>query len=237
MIYSVRGKLIYSQNETVVVECAGVGYECRTSFSTIQAVAGKDEVMLYTHLSVREDAVELFGFATKEELKSFRMLIGVSGVGPKAAISILSSCTPSQFALAVATGDSASFTKIKGIGAKTAQRIVLELKDKVASQDRALFAAYYIVGSKEDLIEAGVISKGGLFKSAKVSYEAEKTSFIKIDYREISTINTNSQKAKVLSNHRKGTYSIEEVDGEAIINISDPAGFWEQTKYLVIQTQ
>jgi DNA repair exonuclease SbcCD ATPase subunit len=112
-----------------------------------------------------------------------------------------------------------------------------ELKDKVASQDRALFAAYYIVGSKEDLIEAGVISKGGLFKSAKVSYEAEKTSFIKIDYREISTINTNSQKAKVLSNHRKGTYSIEEVDGEAIINISDPEGFWEQTKYLVIQTQ
>ena len=112
-----------------------------------------------------------------------------------------------------------------------------ELKDKVASQDRALFAAYYIVGSKEDLIEAGVISKGGFFKSAKVSYEAEKTSFIKIDYREISTINTNSQKAKVLSNHRKGTYSIEEVDGEAIINISDPEGFWEQTKYLVIQTQ
>ena len=112
-----------------------------------------------------------------------------------------------------------------------------ELKDKVASQDRALFAAYCIVGSKEDLIEAGVISKGGLFKSAKVSYEAEKTSFIKIDYREISTINTNSQKAKVLSNHRKGTYSIEEVDGEAIINISDPEGFWEQTKYLVIQTQ
>ena len=112
-----------------------------------------------------------------------------------------------------------------------------ELKDKVASQDRALFAAYYIVGSKEDLIEAGVISKGGLFKSAKVSYEAEKTSFIKIDYREISTINTNSQKAKVLSNHRKGTYSIEEVDSEAIINISDPEGFWEQTKYLVIQTQ
>ena len=112
-----------------------------------------------------------------------------------------------------------------------------ELKDKVESQDRALFSAYYIVGSKEDLIEAGVISKGGLFKSAKVAYEAEKTSFIKIDYREISTINTNSQKAKVLSNHRKGTYSIEEVDGEAIINISDPEGFWEQTKYLVIQTQ
>jgi len=112
-----------------------------------------------------------------------------------------------------------------------------ELKETVANQDRALFSAYYIVGSKDDLIEAGVISKGGLFKSSKVSYEAEKTSFIKIDYREISTINTNAEKAKILSNHRKGTYTIEEVAGEAIINISDPEGFWEQTKFLVIQTQ
>ena len=135
MIYSVRGKLIYSQGDTAVVECGGVGYECRTTFSTTRAIAGKDEVMLYTHLAVREDAMELFGFASKEELKSFRMLIGVSGVGPKAAISILSAVTPSQFALAVATGDSASFTKIKGIGAKTAQRIVLELKDKIAKEN------------------------------------------------------------------------------------------------------
>lgn len=73
-------------------------------FSTLQQIAGKSEVKLYTHLSVREDAVELFGFATKEELKSFRMLISVSGVGPKAGLAILSACTPSQFALAVATG-------------------------------------------------------------------------------------------------------------------------------------
>ncbi len=136
MIYSVRGKLIYAQGETAVIECAGVGYECRTSFMTQQAIAGKEEVMLYTHLAVREDAVELFGFYTKEELESFRMLIGVSGVGPKAALSILSSCTPSQFALAVATGDSSAFTKVKGIGAKTAQRIVLELKDKVAKGNK-----------------------------------------------------------------------------------------------------
>ncbi|MBR1562573.1 MAG: Holliday junction branch migration protein RuvA [Ruminococcus sp.] len=136
MIYSVRGKLIYAQGETAVIECAGVGYECRTSFMTQQAIAGKEDVMLYTHLAVREDAVELFGFYTKEELESFRMLIGVSGVGPKAALSILSSCTPSQFALAVATGDSSAFTKVKGIGAKTAQRIVLELKDKVAKGNK-----------------------------------------------------------------------------------------------------
>ncbi len=135
MFYSLRGKLIYAKGDIAVVECAGVGYECRTSFSTQQAIAGKEEVLLYTHLAVREDAVELFGFYTKEELESFRMLISISGVGPKAALSILSSCTPSQFALAVATGDSSAFTKVKGIGAKTAQRIVLELKDKVAKGD------------------------------------------------------------------------------------------------------
>ena len=112
-----------------------------------------------------------------------------------------------------------------------------QIKETIASQDRALYEAYYIIGSKDELIESGVLSKGGLFKPAKVSYNAEKTSFIKIDYREISTINTNASKAKVLSNHRKGTYSIVNVDGEAIINISDPTGFWEQTKYLVIQTR
>jgi len=112
-----------------------VGYACKTTFSTLQQIAGKSEVKLYTHLAVKEDAVELFGFATKGELKSFRMLISVSGVGPKAGLAILSACTPSQFALAVATGDSKAFTKIKGIGTKIAQRIVLELKDKVAKEN------------------------------------------------------------------------------------------------------
>lgn len=135
MIYSVRGKVIATETDTVVVECAGVGYGCRTTFNTIQQITGKDEVTLYTHLAVRENDVELFGFATKEELASFRMLIGVSSVGPKVAASILSACTPSQFALAVATGDYKAFTKIKGVGAKTAQRIVLELKDKVAKDN------------------------------------------------------------------------------------------------------
>ena len=112
-----------------------------------------------------------------------------------------------------------------------------DMQQTIATQDKAIYSAYYIIGSKSELIEAGVLSRGGLFKSAKISYEAEKTSFIKIDYREISTINTNSSRAKVLSNHRRGTYSIEEVDGQDILTISDPEGFWEQTKYLVIQTQ
>ena len=134
MIYSLSGKLVHTESDLAVIECAGVGYACKTTFSTLQQIAGKSEVKLYTHLAVKEDAVELFGFATKE-LKSFRMLISVSGVGPKAGLAILSACTPSQFALAVATGDSKAFTKIKGIGTKIAQRIVLELKDKVAKEN------------------------------------------------------------------------------------------------------
>ncbi len=113
-----------------------------------------------------------------------------------------------------------------------------KLKDKVASQEQELYSVFYIVGSKDDLIDAGVITKGGLFKSSKVSYQAEKDTFVKIDYRQISTINTNAQKAKILSIHPKGTYTFETDPelGEISLIISDPAAFWEQTKYLVIQT-
>lgn len=113
-----------------------------------------------------------------------------------------------------------------------------QLKNKVAVQEKELYSVYYIVGSKSDLIDAGVITKGGLFKSAKVSYQAERDIFVKIDYREISAINTNSPKAKVLSIHPKGTYSLEtdSETGEVSLIISEPNAFWEQTKYLVIQT-
>ena len=86
MIYSVSGKLIHTDSELAVVECGGVGYACRTSLSTLQRISGKEEVTLLTHLSVREDGIELFGFADNEELRSFKLLISVSGVGPKAAI-------------------------------------------------------------------------------------------------------------------------------------------------------
>ena len=110
------------------------------------------------------------------------------------------------------------------------------LKDKVASQEKEMYSVYYIVGTKDELIEADVITKGGLFKSAKVSYQAEKNTFVKIDYRQITTITTNAKRAKVLSVHPKGTYVIENTEGEASLIISDPESFWEQTKYLVIQT-
>lgn len=135
MIYSLNGRLAVKEINFVVVECGGVGYGCRTSYNTVSQIGDiGSEVMLYTHLYIREDAAELFAFATQQELSCFRLLISVSGVGPKAAISILSDVTPEKFAFLVASGDSKAFTRTKGIGAKTAQRIVLELKDKISSE-------------------------------------------------------------------------------------------------------
>ena len=135
MIYSVRGKLTHKEPFLAVVECAGVGYACRTTCSTSAQLGetGK-EVYLYTYLHVREDNVELFGFYSMQELNCFKMHISVSGVGPKAALSILSDIDAQRFALTVASGDSKVFTKTKGVGPKLAQRIVLELKDKIAKE-------------------------------------------------------------------------------------------------------
>ena len=138
MIYSVRGKLVHCGQDLAVIECSGVGYACNTTLSTISQIQGiQGEVTLYTSMVVREDDVSLYGFATLEELHAFKLLTSVSGVGPKAGLSILSVCDPQSFALAVASGDSKMFTKAKGVGAKVAQRIVLELKDKI-SKDNAL---------------------------------------------------------------------------------------------------
>ncbi len=134
MIYNVKGILTYIDAQFVVVECGGVGFKCFTTLNTSKSV-GKigSEVNLYTHLSVREDAMDLFGFSTVSELDAFKMLITVSGVGPKAAVSVLSELTPDRLALAIASGDTKSIVKANGIGKKTAERIVLELKDKMAN--------------------------------------------------------------------------------------------------------
>lgn len=135
MIYSLNGKLIAKEMNFVVIECGGVGYGCKTSYNTVSRIGEiGSEVMLYTHLYIKENIVELFGFASQQELNCFRLLISVTGVGGKAAVSILSDMTPEKFAFIVASGDNKAFTKTKGIGAKTAQRIVLELKDKISSE-------------------------------------------------------------------------------------------------------
>lgn len=139
MIYSVRGKLIHKEPNLAVVECNGVGYACRTTLSTLSRLGSVgSEAFLLTYLYVREDNVELFGFATEQELNCFKMLITVSGVGPKAGLAILSDTTPESFALNVATGDYKAFTKTKGVGPKLAQRVVLELKDKISKEQLAV---------------------------------------------------------------------------------------------------
>jgi Holliday junction DNA helicase RuvA len=132
MIYSVRGKLIHTTTSSAVVECAGVGYHCQTTINTLKQIKIGTEVTLYTYLNVREDAMELFGFATATELETFKTLISVSGVGPKAGRAILSQLSPEQVAMAIATDDVKTITRAPGIGKKIAQRIILELKDKLA---------------------------------------------------------------------------------------------------------
>ena len=132
MLYSVRGKLIHTTASSAVVECGGVGFDCQTTLNTLKTLKTGSEVTLFTYLNVREDAMELFGFATKTELETFKTLISVSGVGPKAGLSVLSELSPEQVAMAIATDDIKTITRAQGIGKKIAQRIVLELKDKLA---------------------------------------------------------------------------------------------------------
>ena len=134
MYYYVKGELTYSDQSTAVVECAGVGYRLTISLITSDVLSRKrgEIVRLFTHLSVREDGIELFGFLTEEERNVFNLLTAVSGVGPRMAMSLLSSFSPDKLIFAVGTEDVKSLARASGIGTKIAARIVLELKDKVS---------------------------------------------------------------------------------------------------------
>ena len=131
----IKGTLEDKSNTYVVVECMGIGYKIFMSNTSISNLGELGEkVKIYTHYYVREDNISLYGFLSNEELRMFELLLGVSGVGAKSAIAMLSNITPSSFALAVISNDIAKLTKIPGIGAKSAQRIVLELKDKLKNE-------------------------------------------------------------------------------------------------------
>ena len=132
MFYYLSGTVAHIEPYLAVIDCGGVGYACRTTSYTLSALKKGDKGKLFTYLNVREDAMELYGFATQEELNLFQQLISVSGVGPKAALSILSSSTPANLALSIITGDEKALTCAQGIGKKIAQRVILELKDKLA---------------------------------------------------------------------------------------------------------
>ncbi len=132
MIYSLNGRITEKLSDRAVIECAGVGFEVqmtRNGLSQLPAVG--DNALVYIHMIVREDSVELFGFCQSDEKDSFKTLLGISGIGPKAAAAVLSEFTPQELISAVATGDTAMITRAQGIGPKAAQRIVLELKDKI----------------------------------------------------------------------------------------------------------
>ena len=134
MFYYLDGTVAEILPGLAVIDCGGVGYACKTTNNTLAALKKGQRGKLYTHLNVGEGIFELYGFAAQNELNSFRMLIGVSGVGPKAALAILSSATPEALAMAVFTEDAKALTAAPGIGKKIAQRIILELKDKMARE-------------------------------------------------------------------------------------------------------
>ncbi len=134
MIYSLRGKIVTVGTSYFVIECGGVGYKCTAPLSTLASLPSKgNEAFVYTHMAVKEDSVDLFGFLTEAEVDCFRVITSVSGVGPKIGIALLSEFMPDRLMLLIASGDHKTLTRASGVGAKLAQRIVLELKDKTGS--------------------------------------------------------------------------------------------------------
>ena len=133
MIASLRGTVAVRRADHVVVECAGVGYRLAVSAETLRSVpAAGREVGLHAHLVVRDDGMQLYGFATEDERELFLMLVGVQGVGPKVALAVLSAGTPRELLNAISAGDSARFQVVPGIGKRTAERVIVELREKVA---------------------------------------------------------------------------------------------------------
>lgn len=158
MFYSVTGNIVHIDASFVAVECGGVAFKCSCSLNTLKKVGSLgSQTTLYTYLAVREDALELFGFSDTNELDCFKLLIGISGVGPKAALAVLSEMTPDRLAAAVASGDAKSVTKAQGVGPKIAQRIVLELKGKltaVVNDTEEVFDAVSAVSASDNTAEA-----------------------------------------------------------------------------------
>lgn len=140
MFYYLNGKITVMEPGLAVVDCGGIGFACRTTSYTLSQLQLNQDARLYTYTNIREDAAEIFGFATREELRCFELLLSVSGVGPKAALSLLSAVPPNRLTLAVMTGDEKALTVAQGVGKKMAQRVLLELKDKFGAQTELDFS-------------------------------------------------------------------------------------------------
>jgi len=174
VIASVRGRVAARRPEGVVVECGGVGYALAVSAETLRHVpAAGEETLLHTHLVMRDDAIALFGFASEEERALFLMLVGVQSVGPKVALAVLSGGSPRDLLRAIAAGDAARFQVVPGIGKRTAERIIVELREKVEGATAA--AGEPAVGAGEDgADEPRAIARQGLVGLGFSASEAEE---------------------------------------------------------------
>ncbi len=175
MIYSLNGILLEKDIGRAVVDCNGVGYAVQITGNCLSRLPDVGErVLLFTHLNIREDAAELFGFYDTDERDCFKLMITVSGVGPKMALSILSELSPDRFAVSVVSGDQASITKANGVGPKLAQRVILELKDKIQKEMPSL-----LQGKTVQPVQAGQGEKtaeviGALMALGYTQHEAKR---------------------------------------------------------------
>lgn len=159
MFYYVKGTVVHTAPYLAVIDCGGVGYACKTTNYTLASLKHGEEAKLFTYLHVREEIFELYGFATENELNCFQMLLGVSGVGPKAALAILSSVSPERLATAIITGDEKALTGAPGVGKKIAQRVILELKDKLSKGQLGAPAGESYAGTGVTIIPENKVSE------------------------------------------------------------------------------
>ena len=170
MIASVRGEVLVRRPDHVVVESGGVGYRLTVSAETLKAVPARGrEAMLHAHLVARDDAMHLYGFASEEERDLFLHLISVSGVGPKVAIAILSGGAPRELLRAIATGDAKRFQAVPGVGKRTSERLIVELREKVAGE-----LADGVLGATDDADQPRILARDGLVNLGYTVVEAEK---------------------------------------------------------------
>ena len=196
MFSYIKGKLVSKLVNYIIVEVGGIAFKIFMSTSSISKLNENEEVKIHTYMQVKEDDISLYGFITSEELRMFELLISVSGIGAKSAITMLSSITPSSFALAIISNDIKSLTKIPGIGNKTAQRIVLELKDKLKTEES-------ISNDNEEIIIA--------IKDDNKSSEAIQALKV-LGY-------TNSEIEKVLGKIDTNSMTVEDIIRTALINL------------------
>jgi Holliday junction DNA helicase RuvA len=163
VISYIRGPLVETEEDMIVVEAGSVGYNIRVPLSVIDGLPGiGEEVRIYTYLQVREDAMSLYGFLTRQDLKMFRQLLGVNGIGPRGALGLLSALRPDDLRLAIISGDVKAISRAPGIGSKTAQRLILDLKDRISVDE--------MIPRQEAALEAK--SRGGLGKAGNEAVSA-----------------------------------------------------------------